>query len=158
MSVKHVETRFPYSYWRRTDGSCLRSNKVVTVISPFGDNPAKTPFTQAETDAIEQHEIEIGTSEPVALCTLGTPLEKLVDKQNRTVYLYPNGSRITVGRWLRRRHYADAKAIIEFIRGTGVCSVSYAKLVSGAARHNCAQGVIAPRAHSFGRTRSSRAG
>jgi len=37
VSVKHGETRFPYSYRRSTEGSCLRSNKFVTVISPFGD-------------------------------------------------------------------------------------------------------------------------
>jgi hypothetical protein len=57
---------------------------------------AKAPFTQGEIDAIEQHVIEIGTTESVANCALGTPLDKVVDARHRAVYLYANGARITV--------------------------------------------------------------
>ena len=37
---------------------------------------AKAPFTQGEIDAIEQHHVEVGTTETVAHRALGTPLDK----------------------------------------------------------------------------------
>jgi hypothetical protein len=59
-------------------------------------DPANTPFTQAELDAIEHQEIEVGTSETVLRCALAAPLEKRVDERHRAVYLYADGQRITV--------------------------------------------------------------
>jgi hypothetical protein len=59
-------------------------------------DPVKTPFTQAEVDAIEHQEIEVGTTETVLRCALATPLERRVDARHRAVYLYADGQRITV--------------------------------------------------------------
>jgi hypothetical protein len=59
-------------------------------------DPANTPFTQAEIDAIEHQEIEVGTTETVLRCALAAPLEKRFDERHRAVYLYADGQRITV--------------------------------------------------------------
>jgi hypothetical protein len=59
-------------------------------------DPVKTPFTQAELDAIGHQEIEVGTSETVQRCVLAAPLEKRFDARHRAVYLYADGQRITV--------------------------------------------------------------
>jgi hypothetical protein len=59
-------------------------------------DPANTPFTQAEIDAIEHQEIEVGTTETVLRCALAAPLVKRFDEQHRAVYLYADGQRITV--------------------------------------------------------------
>jgi hypothetical protein len=59
-------------------------------------DPAKTPFTQAELDAIEHEQIEVGTTESVLRCALAAPLEKRFDARHRAVYLYADGQRITV--------------------------------------------------------------
>ena len=59
-------------------------------------DPVNTPFTQAEIDAIEHQEIEVGTTETVLRCALAAPLEKHLDAQHRAVYLYGDGQRITV--------------------------------------------------------------
>jgi hypothetical protein len=59
-------------------------------------DPANTPFTQAEFDAIERQEIQVGTTENVLRCALAPPLEKHFDARHRAVYLYGDGQRITV--------------------------------------------------------------
>jgi hypothetical protein len=57
---------------------------------------AKAPITQGEIDAIEQHHVEVGTTETVAHCALGRQLNRVHDTQHRLVYVYANGLRITV--------------------------------------------------------------
>jgi hypothetical protein len=63
---------------------------------PVYSDLAKTPFTQGEIDAIDQHHVEVGTAEAVAQCILGSPIRKGSDSQKRAVNLYEDGSRVTV--------------------------------------------------------------
>jgi hypothetical protein len=56
----------------------------------------KAPFTQGEIDAIEQHLIEVGTTENVVQCVLGTPIDRASYARHRVVYLYADGARVTI--------------------------------------------------------------